>query len=69
FSATNPNGFYRLRLSDPYDRSIARQLQRLAYSQSGECWRGERLNGQPFHFPEEDPTAWRLPPDGLLELT
>jgi hypothetical protein len=32
----NPNGYYRLNLSDPRGRETARQLQELAVSQRGE---------------------------------
>ncbi|GMI04608.1 hypothetical protein TrVE_jg9920 [Triparma verrucosa] len=68
FDVNEPNGFYKLDLSVPYDRMIATSLQELAYTQGGECWRGEKLNGEFFDFPETDPYAWQVPHEGILEL-
>ena len=68
FDITVPNGFYLLDLSIPYDRMIATSLQELAYTQGGECWRGEKMNGEFFDFPEEDPSAWTVPEEGILEF-
>lgn len=68
FDINEPNGFYTLDLSIPYDRMIAKSLQELAYTQGGECWRGEKLNGVFFDFPEDDPMAWSCPEEGILEL-
>ena len=68
FDINEPNGFYKLDLSIPYDRMIATSLQDLAYTQGGECWRGEKLNGEFFDFPETDPMAWEVPEEGILEL-
>jgi len=48
FDINEPNGFYTLDLSIPYDRMIATSLQELAYTQGGECWRGKRAN-EPHH--------------------
>ncbi|GMH50206.1 hypothetical protein TL16_g00716 [Triparma laevis f. inornata] len=68
FDVNEPNGFYKLDLSVPYDRMIATSLQELAYTQGGECWRGEKLDGEFFDFPETDPYAWQVPHEGILEL-
>ena len=68
FDINEPNGFYKLDLSLPYDRMIAKSLQELAYTQGGECWRGEKLDGVFFDFPEDDPMAWDVPEEGILEL-
>ena len=68
FDINEPNGFYKLDLSVPYDRMIAKSLQELAYTQGGECWRGEKIDGVVFDFPEDDPMAWDVPEEGILEL-
>ncbi|CAM9404329.1 unnamed protein product [Chrysoparadoxa australica] len=67
FDPRAPNGYYKLDLSVPYDRMQAKQLAQLACMQSGECWRGEKLNGVLFDFSEEE--GWELPSSGILELT
>ena len=68
FDVNEPNGFYKLDLSNAYHRSIATSLQELAYTQGGECWRGEKIDGEYFDFPETDPMAWEMPEEGILEL-
>uniref|UniRef100_A0A7S1TQ68 EF-hand domain-containing protein n=1 Tax=Phaeomonas parva TaxID=124430 RepID=A0A7S1TQ68_9STRA len=68
FDPQEPNGFYRLDLSSDYDRMVALQLQELAYSQGGECWRGEKLDGKLFDFPEDPNSGWEVPHQGILEL-
>ena len=68
FDINEPNGFYKLDLSLPYDRMIAKSLQELACTQGGECWRGEKLDGVYFDIPEDDPMAWDVPEEGILEL-
>lgn len=52
FNVREPNGHYNLDLQNPYDRMVAKQLQTLAYTQGGECWRGEKIDGVTVDFPE-----------------
>ncbi len=58
FNLRDPNGEYSLDLTNPYDRMVAKQLQTLAYTQGGECWRGEKIDGVAVDFPEISPVEW-----------
>lgn len=78
FDPYKPGGTWLCRLNNPYERVVANELVALAWSEDGENWQDEKLDGSPFEVPEPpdgssweraNPNAFRLPEDGELQVT
>lgn len=78
FDPSKPGGTWLCRLNNPYERVVANELVALAWSEDGENWQDERLDGSPFEVPEPpdgssweraNPSSFRLPEDGELQVT
>ena len=76
FDPSDPNGSYRLDMSEPSSRSILSCMMQLVFSGKAEFLSETLLyaeegvsddNAAPFELViGEDPTAWKLPEDGVL---
>jgi hypothetical protein len=73
-----PGGTWLCRLNNPYERVVANELVALAWSEDGENWQDEKLDGGQFDVPEPpDGSAWerarpgafQLPEQGELQVT
>jgi hypothetical protein len=75
FDPETPGGRYELNLEDPYDRMVAWELVDLAWTEEGENWSDETLDGGAFELDEPEPGElwtrddWQLPGDGILRVT
>ena len=52
FDPSDPGGVWDNDLSDPYARTRANELVELAWTQPGENWKDETLDGKPFELTE-----------------
>ena len=75
FDPANAGGFHRCNLEDPYDRMVAWELVELAWTEEGENWSDEKIDGGDFELEEPGPgEIWTriehtvLPDSGELSL-
>lgn len=78
FDTYTPGGTWLCRLNNPYERVVANELVALGWSEDGENWQDEKLDGAPFEVPEPpdgsvweraNPSAFQLPEEGELQVT
>ena len=74
FDPQEPGGNWTCDLTDPYDRAVAWELVELAWTEQGENWLNETLDGKPYNLPEpEQDETWtrqdfQLPHEGVLSV-
>ena len=75
FDPVEPDGIWDCNLADPYQRTVANELVELAWTQPGENWRDEKLDGSPYELIEPEPGQvltrddFKLPEEGVLSVT
>jgi hypothetical protein len=75
FDPAEPSGTWHCDLGNPYERVVANELVELAWTQPGENWKNETLDGAPYQLPEPGPDEmwtrddWKLPEAGVLQVT
>jgi hypothetical protein len=71
----DPAGIWECSLDDPYQRTVANELVELAWTQPGENWRDETLDGKPYELIEPKVGEvltrddFKLPEEGVLSVT
>lgn len=75
FDPAEAAGTWECSLDDPYQRTVANELVELAWTQPGENWKDEKLDGKPYELVEPalgqvlTRDDFKLPEEGVLSVT